>query len=56
MLKILIKPFVWLNQLFCEHPSDCEKAAIVRSKLVVTCGVCGKVIKYWQELPSETNK
>jgi len=46
LLKILIKPFVWLNQFFCEHPSSCEKAAVVEGKLVVTCGVCGKVINY----------
>ncbi len=46
MLKILIKPFVWLNQLFCENPGSCEKVGIVGNKLVITCGVCGKVIEY----------
>lgn len=46
ILKILTRPFVWLNQLFCEHPSSCEKATVVSNKLVITCGVCGKVIEY----------
>lgn len=46
MLKILTKPFVWLNQFFCEHPSNCEKACVIANKLVVACGVCGKIIEY----------
>lgn len=45
MIKILIKPFIWLNQLFCEHPSDYEKTTVVGNKLIGTCGVCGKVIE-----------
>jgi hypothetical protein len=44
MLKTWAKPFVWLNQFFCKHPSSCEKTVVISRKLVVTCGVCGKVI------------